>query len=111
MIVDELGAVDLLRVEGKEVRVVDSFAGHSASCTRLRVDSEFRRMAVGSNDNLVSIWDLEDLVCLHTIAFESEIKLLCFSGDVGDGRGKGKYIAVVVGETSIFIVSPFLYMK
>jgi hypothetical protein len=52
------------------VEVVQSIAAHVATCTNLRVDSSMRRVAVGGMDCMVSFWDLEDLVCRHTVALE-----------------------------------------
>ena len=51
------------------------------------MDREYRKMAVGSADFNLSLWDLDDLVCTHTKAFESAVRFLAFSGD-------GKYVAV-----------------
>lgn len=52
-----------------------------------QVDREFRKMAVGSADFNLSLWDLDELICTHTKAFESAVRFLAFSGD-------GKYVAV-----------------
>lgn len=53
-----------------ELAVLDRVCAHVHNCVGVKVDAGFRRMAVGSMDQYVSLWDLEDMVCLHNISVE-----------------------------------------
>ncbi len=54
----------------EELQLVDSVGAHVSNCLTLRVDPGYRRLAAGSLDNCVSFWELDDLVCTHTLSFE-----------------------------------------
>ena len=52
------------------LELVESVSAHFSYCVNLKVDSTFRRMAVGSLDHTVSLWSVEDMVCHSTFSFE-----------------------------------------
>ena len=58
-----------------ELQVAGTVAAHVSNCVALRVDSGMRRLAVGGLDHCVSFWELDDLVCQHTVAVEY---VLCY---------------------------------
>jgi WD40 repeat protein len=92
-----IGAVDIVSfASGDSLQVVDSVSAHFSYCVQLKVDSTFRRLAVGSLDRSVSLWDLEDMVCHHTFNFDSEVSSLSYSGD-------GGHIAAVSTDPLILI--------
>jgi WD40 repeat protein len=53
-----------------ELTLVDTINAHSAAGAVLRIDPTFSHMAIGSMDQTVSLWDLEDLVCRNSFALE-----------------------------------------
>ena len=62
------------------------------------MDPACQRIAVGSNDFLVSLWDLEDLSCYQTVSgLDAPVRMLSYSGD-------GKYIAAALEGSQIHIV-------
>lgn len=82
----ELGGIEIVHFDGVELSQVcaDLYGGftlvishalqlcppmaaHTSNCYCLKVDPTFSRLAVGSADFLVSVWDLDDMVCTHTI--------------------------------------------
>ena len=74
------GFLEVLRVGDAELSVVATIPAHTASCTALRLDPTSRLAAVASSDSLVSVWDLNELICLLTISqFDDEIRSITFS--------------------------------
>jgi len=67
---DGVGAVDLVYTKNSTLQIVNTISAHTANCMNIKVDSSFQRMAMGSLDNLVSLWDLGDLICHHTFNME-----------------------------------------
>jgi len=97
----DMGAVDILRVDpsgdSAEFVPVTSIGAHTSNCYCLKIDSSYRRMAVGSADFLVSLWDLEDMICYNTIScMDSPIRCLSFSNT-------GDYIAVAAEGNNLVI--------
>ena len=66
---------------------MDSIFAHTEKCDRLKIDANYERMAVGSYEGSVSLWDLEDLICYHTLEVGEMVEDMSFSGD-------GRYIAI-----------------
>lgn len=95
------GNIDVLSVDAhidnQEMRLFDSLTAHTSNCSILRTDSGFQRMAAGSADHTVSLWDLDDLICHHTHAFEHPVRFISFSGD-------GKHVAVAPEGSVVFIL-------
>jgi len=79
------GTVQVQRhVRGEILRHEATLAAHTSNCFSVRVHAGARRMAVGSADTLLSVWDLEEMYCMHCISrFDTPVKSLCFSGDGG----------------------------
>lgn len=67
---NDLGTIDILGFKNDDLILVDTITGHTASGIRLKLDADFRRLAMSSGDNNVTLWDLEDLVCHHCVPFE-----------------------------------------
>ncbi|KAK9368341.1 WD40-repeat-containing domain protein [Lipomyces kononenkoae] len=67
-----------------------SLNAHRTSITCLEFDPWGKYMALGSNDSLVSIWDVQELVCVRTFAkFSQAVKCISISFD-------GAYMAISV---------------
>ena len=66
----DMGSIDVIGFKDGELQLIESVAAHTSNCLSLKIDSSYRRMAVGSADYVVSLWDLEDLACHHTATFE-----------------------------------------
>ena len=71
----------------EKVQLMDSIFAHTEKCDRLKIDANYERMAVGSYEGSVSLWDLEDLICYHTLDVGEMVEDMSFSGD-------GRYIAI-----------------
>lgn len=93
------GSIDIIKFNGEELFLVDTIAAHTSNCFSLKVDSAvFRRMAVGSGDFNVSLWDLGDMVCHHTLPFDSAVRSLAFSGD-------GRFLAIAPDSQALITVA------
>lgn len=56
--------------------------GHTGTCYCLALDRAGTRLAVGSADALVSVWDLDEYVCVATYAgATSQVRSVSFSAD------------------------------
>ena len=64
--------IDILSVavntDSAEIVPVTSVGAHTSNCYGLKIDKQHRNLALGSADFLVSLWDLEDMVCYNTIS-------------------------------------------
>lgn len=98
----EMGGVDILHLNNTNTDAVDlipvtSIDAHTSNCYCLKIDKNFRHMAVGSADFLVSMWNLEDMVCYGTIScMDSPIRCLSFSSS-------GDYIATAAESNNLVI--------
>jgi THO complex subunit 3 len=97
----EMGGIDIMGVtvytDTAEFMPVTSVMAHTSNCYCLKIDKQFRRMAVGSADFLVSLWNLEDMVCYSTIScLDSPIRCLSFSSS-------GEYIAAAAEGNNLMI--------
>jgi THO complex subunit 3 len=66
----EMGSVDIVSFQNNDLQLIESVAAHTSNCLCLKIDSNYRRMAVGSADYMLSLWDLNDLVCHHMVFCE-----------------------------------------
>jgi len=74
------GSVEVLSYPGWTAR--HSLAAHTASCYCLAISPRGGTLAVGSADALVSLWALDDLCCLRTVArLDKPVRALSFSHD------------------------------
>lgn len=81
------------------LRHATSLRGHTAPCYCLALDSNGRRIAIGSADAMVSLWDLDEMMCLHTYGgMASQIRSLSFSAD-------GAHLAVGAEDEHVDIVA------
>lgn len=97
----EMGGIDILRMnataDSAEFLPVASVGAHTSNCYCLKIDRSHRRLAVGSADFLVSLWNLEDMVCYATITcMDSCIRSLSFSNT-------GDHIAVAAEGNNLVI--------
>lgn len=94
----DMGGIDIMSFQNQDLNLVDSITAHTSNCYCLKIDPTFRRMAVGSADTLISLWDLDQMVCYKTLnaAEPSAIGSVCFSGD-------GEYLAAGCEGNSIVI--------
>uniref|UniRef100_A0A7S2WWN2 Anaphase-promoting complex subunit 4 WD40 domain-containing protein n=1 Tax=Rhizochromulina marina TaxID=1034831 RepID=A0A7S2WWN2_9STRA len=67
-------------VSSKSSSHVRSVQAHTGNCYCLRVDPANRYMAVGSKDSLISIWEMDDLLCRRCLGCHSTaVRSLSFS--------------------------------
>lgn len=96
------GSVDVLSIDldnpSQDMTLLDSYTAHTSNCFALGVDANYQRLAVGSADHTVSLWHLDDLICHHTVQFDSPVRYLGFSGS-------GEHVAVVPEGSAVHIVS------
>lgn len=65
-----------------KLKPIYSIKGHAGSCCCLDFAQNGRTMAVGSFDSIVSIWDLNELICTQSIMdFQNKIYSVSFSYD------------------------------
>jgi THO complex subunit 3 len=94
--ISRAGEIEIIAFKDSELRLVDSVQAHTAICEKLVLDRGFNKMAVGSIDLTVSLWDLEDLICTNTIVCEATMEGLSFSGS-------GRHIAVALNSNHLMI--------
>lgn len=97
----EMGGVDILGItvntDTADFVPVKSVGAHTSNCYCLKIDKQYRVFALGSADFLVSLWNLEDMVCYGTIScLDSPIRGLAFST-------KGDYIAAAAEGNNLVI--------
>eukprot|EP00877_Chromochloris_zofingiensis_P002367 jgi/Chrzof1/12130/Cz06g22100.t1 len=90
------GSVEVMNLPNLES--VCSLQGHAATCLSIAVSGNQRYLASGGGDALVSLWDLEHCVCVHTtIGVDMPIRSLSFNND-------SSYLAFAVERSNIEIV-------
>lgn len=68
-----IGGVDVLQFTGDDILLVESIYAHGAGCVVAKADPQYRKLVTGSTDCSLNFWDLEDLICQHSIT------LRCFA--------------------------------
>jgi THO complex subunit 3 len=81
------GDIEILSFGDNKIGSVDKITAHTERCHRVRIDRQYNRMAVGSADQTITLWELEDLICYKTINLDLAGINFDFSGD-------GKHLAV-----------------
>jgi len=67
----DVGNVDVVQfTDSHDLSLIETFTGHASTSYALELDSNRQRMAIGACDYSMSLWDLEDMICQHTIPFE-----------------------------------------
>ena len=77
----QMGGINVISFKENQLELAHSFASHNSNCFALAIDCKFRRCLLGSADFLASMWDLNDLICKYTVAYESQPSSVTFSGD------------------------------
>ena len=62
------GTVELMSFSPSKISPVRTILAHTAQCYCLETDPSDKYLAVGSADAMVSLWDLEELICVRTFA-------------------------------------------
>lgn len=89
------GTVNL--VEWPSLKHIHTIDAHTSNCFSLEFDPRGKYLAVGGSDALVSLWDLEEFICVQTFSkLDWPVRTLSFSHD-------GQYIASASEETAIDI--------
>ncbi|KAJ3412808.1 THO complex subunit 3 [Chytridiales sp. JEL 0842] len=74
------GTIQIL--EFPSFNLVHTIQAHTANCYCIEFDPKGRYMATGSSDALVSLWDLDDLVCVRTFGrLDWPVRTISFSHD------------------------------
>jgi len=90
-----MGTVEVMDFKRESVSILKSIPAHTGHCYCMDVDPNGRYIAVGSADAMVSVWDLEDLMCVQTFSrLDWPIRTVSFSHD-------GNYVAA--GSEDLFI--------
>eukprot|EP01041_Mallomonas_annulata_P008217 gene8217-16894_t len=79
---DQAG-IELLRLGGASAGIesVQAFGAHNGATYILQVDPTYRRIALTSSDSLVSLWDLEEMVCYRYLQVLETVRAVSFSPD------------------------------
>lgn len=93
----ESGFIDIMSFKNGDLVLLEVIRAHTSPAFCLKIDPTFRRMAVGSADTLVSLWDLSDLVCYKTLSGADAVRCVEFSAD-------GEYIAIMCEGSSNILV-------
>lgn len=92
------GYLELYSCQGGQLEPVECINAHTSYCGALKVDPSFSIVAVASADYIVSLWDLEELICTTTLPkFDEEIRAISLSPD-------GAFIAVVSASSAAILV-------
>lgn len=67
---EHAGGAALISFANDELREIETVVGHSASCYFLEVDAQRQRMAIGSQDFCVTLWETSEFVPKHTLPIE-----------------------------------------
>jgi THO complex subunit 3 len=82
------GNIRIVLFDGKTTSIFHTLKGHRTAATCLEFDPMGNFLAVGSNEGIVSIWDLRDWICLKTFTkADQPVTSLSYSHE-------GSYIAV-----------------
>ncbi|CAB1096197.1 unnamed protein product [Ectocarpus sp. CCAP 1310/34] len=94
----ETGSIDVMAFGSTKPlsRVRSTKLAHTAPCKALAIDPFNRYLASGGDDGLVSLWELDDFVCVRTIACEGEVRSLSFTPD-------GRFIAISISGGDVEI--------
>ncbi|TPX74247.1 hypothetical protein CcCBS67573_g04497 [Chytriomyces confervae] len=72
------GTVQIL--EFPSFKPVHAIAAHTGNCYCIDFDPMGRYMAIGSNDSLVSLWDLDEYVCIRTLGqLDMPVRVMTFA--------------------------------
>ena len=92
-----MGGMEIISWMNEELLPVESIPAHTSICMGLSIDRAFQQVAVGSSDYLVSIWDLQELVCKTTVKdVDTNARTISFSGD-------GNQIAIAGDSPDMYI--------
>lgn len=90
------GNVDVVQVNnGSGLSKLHSIAAHTSNCFYLKCDKNYQKMIIGGADFQLSLWDLDDLICYKSIAFDSDIRHITLNGT-------GEYGAVIAEDAAIY---------
>ena len=67
---NDSGNIDILHLHNNELNLIDTIPAHASHCYGLKIDNGLKRLAVGSSDFNLSLWDLGEMVCHHIVPFE-----------------------------------------
>jgi THO complex subunit 3 len=95
---DNNGRIDLTATTGTGLILVETLAAHPSRCRLLKIDPMYRRMAVSDMESLLSLWDIDDLICHHSVSFDSEVRCLSYSGD-------GQYLVASTEDPIMAIIN------
>ncbi|KAJ3123597.1 hypothetical protein HK098_001807 [Nowakowskiella sp. JEL0407] len=77
---DIRGTIQVLKYP--ELSLIHTISAHTAGCYCLEFDPRGRYFATGSADALVSLWDVDDFVCVRTFgALDWPVRAISFSFD------------------------------
>ena len=93
----DMGGMEIISWQNEELMPVESIPAHTSICMGLTIDRAFQQVALGSSDYLVSIWDLQELVCKATVKdLSTGARTISFSGD-------GQQIAIAGDSSDMYI--------
>lgn len=67
---NDMGTIDVIGFKGDTLSLVDTICAHTSNCYSLKIDPTFNKLAVGSVDHTLSIWNLDDLISYANVQFE-----------------------------------------
>eukprot|EP00617_Octactis_speculum_P027494 CAMPEP_0185771070 /NCGR_PEP_ID=MMETSP1174-20130828/62999_1 /TAXON_ID=35687 /ORGANISM="Dictyocha speculum, Strain CCMP1381" /LENGTH=320 /DNA_ID=CAMNT_0028456799 /DNA_START=64 /DNA_END=1026 /DNA_ORIENTATION=+ len=80
LLTTENGTVEVYRLGDRDSVKVRSIQAHTDDCYCLAIDPTNQYLAVGSKDSLVSLWELDDMICLRALGeHNTPVRTLSFS--------------------------------
>ena len=94
---NKTGVMELMSFKNDRIELQATITAHTSICDRLQIDKSFTKLAVGSFDKTVSLWDLEDLYCYKSISVEDLVDDLSFNKD-------STLLAIAVNKAKSFVI-------
>jgi WD40 repeat protein len=77
---DGAGYLEVFSVVNGDIALVKCLNAHTSYCAELRIDPTYSYIAIAAADYLVSLWDLNELICFQTLhKFDEEVRGISFS--------------------------------
>jgi THO complex subunit 3 len=65
--ISDAGGIDIMKFNSDIFELIDSYVSNTAPLYSLKIDPSYSRIAVSAGDSIVSLWDLEEMICYKTL--------------------------------------------
>jgi len=96
-----MGTVEVLEFTAKGLHHLKSIPAHTGHCYCLDIDPNGKFLAVGGADTMVSVWDLDELICVQTFdRLEWPLRSVSFSHDGRFVAGASEDLHIDIGDVT-----------